>query len=362
MSDLDRLYFEFEERYRGSRDLIRARFETYRPLLSQLLDRGGPIIGLDAGCGRGEWLEFSREVGFDLRGIDLNRAMLDACVARGLPATHGDAVVHLESLAADSLGLVSAFHVVEHMKLHVMQAFLRAAFRALAPGGVLLIETPNPENVHVGTATFYLDPTHQRPLPPGLLRFIVESAGFDTPSVLRLNGLASGAEGSFTRLLRRPYESAPDYAVIACKRGDSAARDGVAAFAQERSQAVPVDMSETESLDARWTAIQTLAQGTSEQLTSFSSVLDLLARRTDTAGEASVTLKQRVDVLERSSRIIEAALIRVQQALAAEEAARREIEAVRREVEAERDAMAASRSWRVTAPLRALHRLLTRRP
>ena len=39
------------------------------------------------------------------------------------------------------------------------------------------METPNPENVIVGASTFYLDPGHVRPLPPGLLSFLLEARG-----------------------------------------------------------------------------------------------------------------------------------------------------------------------------------------
>jgi hypothetical protein len=48
----------------------------------------------------------------------------------------------------------------------------------LQPGGLLIMETPNPENLVVGANTFYLDPSHERPIPPPLLAFAAEHAGF----------------------------------------------------------------------------------------------------------------------------------------------------------------------------------------
>jgi O-antigen chain-terminating methyltransferase len=39
------------------------------------------------------------------------------------------------------------------------------------PGGLLILETPNPENLVVGACTFWYDPTHIRPLPPAMMRF-----------------------------------------------------------------------------------------------------------------------------------------------------------------------------------------------
>ncbi|MGZ6792124.1 MAG: hypothetical protein ACXVFV_04160, partial [Mycobacteriales bacterium] len=38
--------------------------------------------------------------------------------------------------------------------------------------------TPNPANLSVGACTFWLDPTHLRPLPHELLSFLVASRGF----------------------------------------------------------------------------------------------------------------------------------------------------------------------------------------
>ena len=44
-----------------------------------------------------------------------------------------------------------------------------AALVALQPGGLLIFETPNPTNVNVGASSFYLDPTHLKPLHPQFL-------------------------------------------------------------------------------------------------------------------------------------------------------------------------------------------------
>jgi hypothetical protein len=51
---------------------------------------------------------------------------------------------------------------------------------------LLLLETPNPDNVLVGSSSFYLDPTHRHPIPSPLLRLIVEFAKFDVIETLAL--------------------------------------------------------------------------------------------------------------------------------------------------------------------------------
>ena len=57
-------------------------------------------------------------------------------------------------------------------------ALLNEAHRVLEPGGLLILETPNCGNLLVASTNFHLDPTHRHPLPPLLLSFSLEQAGF----------------------------------------------------------------------------------------------------------------------------------------------------------------------------------------
>ncbi len=43
----------------------------------------------------------------------------------------------------------------------------------------MIFETPNPENLVVGSNYFYLDPTHRHPLPTELMEFLLKNRGFD---------------------------------------------------------------------------------------------------------------------------------------------------------------------------------------
>jgi hypothetical protein len=67
-----------------------------------------------------------------------------------------------------------------------LQDLVSESLRALVPGGLLILETPNPENLLVGASEFYLDPTHQRPLPSKLLAFLIEYTGSERVKILRL--------------------------------------------------------------------------------------------------------------------------------------------------------------------------------
>ncbi len=69
---------------------------------------------------------------------------------------------------------------------------MRLAYRALAPGGVLILETPNPLSLVVAARNFWLDPTHRRPVHPESLRLSFELAGFDPVEHRELSPFAPG--------------------------------------------------------------------------------------------------------------------------------------------------------------------------
>lgn len=215
-------YRAFEDRYRGSRAEIGARLAAYAPFLRPLAALAAPARALDLGCGRGEWLELLAEHGLAGHGVDLDAGMLEACRERGLDVELGDALACLRAQPAASLALVSAFHLVEHLPFELMQELIAEARRVLLPGGLLILETPNPENLTVGATSFYLDPTHQRPLPPALLDFAVGFAGFARRRVLRLQE-DPALHGDVPLGLLHVLEGvSPDYAVVAQQEAPAA--------------------------------------------------------------------------------------------------------------------------------------------
>ena len=177
----------FEETFRGPREEVRQRLAVYLPEVRDAFAASGRLGVVDVGCGRGEWLELMRTEGIAARGIDQNAFIVNQCRELGLDAQQGDAMKALTDQPARSLAAVTAFHLVEHLRLAEQLQLMVAAFGALAPAGLFILETPNPENLIVGAWTFYMDPTHQRPLPPTLLRFLLEAVGFEVIEVRRLH-------------------------------------------------------------------------------------------------------------------------------------------------------------------------------
>ena len=217
---LDALYVEFEARFRGSRELIKQRQHVHLPVITEAGagTRERPVI--DVGAGRGEWLELLREQGLVARGIDLNTAMVEACREHGLDCIFGDAVGELAKLASGSVGAVTGFHIIEHLPFRVMVALFDEALRVLAPGGVILFETPNPANLQVGSRWFYLDPTHNNPLPGEMVSMIAEARGFNRVRIQPLHPMTQTFDAIDKRLgeqLDALLHGPQDYALIAYK-------------------------------------------------------------------------------------------------------------------------------------------------
>jgi len=209
-------YRQFEDRFRGSRVDIKQRLSFYRPLLASLRTNVDQDTALDLGCGRGEWLEILAEIGFNAQGVDLDDGMLQACHGLGLSAKRADALETLKSHQDNSLALISALHVIEHIPFAQLLELVKEAHRALAPGGLLILETPNSENLY-NTTSFYLDPTHTKPIPRALLSFVVEFGGFKTHKVVGLNEDYAQHDNGSVSLTNVIFAASPDYAVIGIK-------------------------------------------------------------------------------------------------------------------------------------------------
>lgn len=214
-------YKAFEDRFRGTREDIKARLEFgYSDLLQIFGFDKGRKKAIDLGCGRGEWLEILQEIDFEPQGVDLDDGMLSQCYELGLPVKKADVVEFLKAQKSESFHLISGFHVAEHLPFQKLRELVKESLRVLVPGGILILETPNPENIVVAGNYFYLDPTHERPIPPGLLGFVVEYTGFKRNTIIRLQSkpeLSDKGDVTVSDLLEGV---SPDYAVVGQKAGE----------------------------------------------------------------------------------------------------------------------------------------------
>ncbi len=218
----ERIYESFEDRLRGSRDEIVKRLGVYRPIIEKLPPEIKARKAVDLGCGRGEWLEIMKEMGLDACGVDINAGIVGHNLKRGLNVVEMDLLDYLRQQSDGSLGVVTAFHVVEHLPLELRLQLIKEAARVLAPNGIVVFETPNPENLIVGSCDFYLDPTHQSPIVPLQMMTLMQTLGFPEVKILRLNKhpspppLDEGAS-KFLRTVHSLLFGALDFAVIGHK-------------------------------------------------------------------------------------------------------------------------------------------------
>lgn len=213
----DSFYRAFEEKFRGSQTEIRRRLEVYEEFIELIKTQISDERALDLGCGRGEWLDLLRDWNVQAFGVDLDSQMLAAARERSLDVQLKDAVEALKEARDNSISIVSAFHLAEHLPFSTLRILVSEAHRVLMPGGLLILETPNPENLKVGSHTFYLDPTHRNPLPPSLTQFLVEYSGFSRNTIIRLQQPSASPDSTSVCIEDIIFGTSPDYAVIAQK-------------------------------------------------------------------------------------------------------------------------------------------------
>ena len=217
---LDAFYASFDEQFRGSRDEIKQRLKVYLPIIEKQGIGSDAMPILDVGCGRGEWLELLKGEHLSASGVDSNRVLAEQCRAQGLEVVEEDLLSYLRGLPDASMGAVTGFHIIEHLPLETLIEFLNESVRILKSGGAVIFETPNPQNVLVGSCNFYFDPTHRNPVPSQVLSFLLESRGFVGVEILKLNPSDDTPVADDSELARRfnQYFYGPmDYAAIGRK-------------------------------------------------------------------------------------------------------------------------------------------------
>ena len=188
-SNFEGIEAALSEHLRGNPDALKTDLDFYLSLLNASRVSGEV---LDLGCGRGVWLEHLKKAGLQGKGVEANGQLVEAGRQRGLEIIHGDVIEHLRGLPEASLQAVTGFHLLEHFEFQDLLQLLVEIHRVLRPGGVVVVETPNPKNLVVGACNFYADPTHRQPLFPETLQFLLDSVGFAQTRITYLHP----AEGS----------------------------------------------------------------------------------------------------------------------------------------------------------------------
>lgn len=167
-------YLGFEDVFRGPEQLVRERLRIYLPLLE------GHVPIVELGAGRGEFLELLRAADLNATAVEINDEAVEHCRAKGLlNVARSDANAYLESLSEGTLGAIFSAQFAEHLSFTDLLRCLTLSRSRLASGGLFIAETVNPNSIEAAK-TFFVDPSHVKPLFPEVFAFLCRSVGFSS--------------------------------------------------------------------------------------------------------------------------------------------------------------------------------------
>jgi len=179
--ETDFSYQALGEKVSGAPEIVR---NLYTPFADGFIGSGDV---LDIGCGRGVFLKLLWERGVTARGVDMDSDMVAICRRAGLDAVQGDALSYLQGLPERSLGGIFCAHLIEHLPKSQLVRFTELAHSRLRSEAKAIFITPNGAGLTIYHATFYKDLTHQQPLHPEAVRFLLEASGFHGVTISTLS-------------------------------------------------------------------------------------------------------------------------------------------------------------------------------
>jgi SAM-dependent methyltransferase len=139
---------------------------------------------VDLGCGRGEFLELLKDAGITAYGVDSDEEACAAALRKGLKVFDEDVFEHLAELPERSLGGVFSARLIEFLPPNQLAKLVELCSSRIKPGGVLVLETTNPDSKHGYGRVTNLDRTHLRMISPELMVSILQSNSFGEVKVL----------------------------------------------------------------------------------------------------------------------------------------------------------------------------------
>ena len=135
---------------------------------------------LDIGIGRGEMLSCMKKWGYtNYMGIDISPSTVTFCSSLGLNCLLVEDTVQWLSDKESVYDAITLLDVLEHIKKKDTIPFLRGLYKALTPGGKIIIQVPNMQAPDAQLHR-YNDFTHEVGFIENSLRQVMISAGIDS--------------------------------------------------------------------------------------------------------------------------------------------------------------------------------------
>jgi SAM-dependent methyltransferase len=138
---------------------------------------------LDLACGDGDFVQMLAEQGTSAVGVDFDPKACQVVRARGLDVICQDVFDYLEQAEPESVDGIFSAHLVEHLAYHQVLRMLELSLRALKPGGIILLVTPNVRSTYTHLESYYKHFGHISYYHPELLCFFLDYVGFTDPQM-----------------------------------------------------------------------------------------------------------------------------------------------------------------------------------
>ena len=140
-------------------------------------DLTAPI--LDFGCGAGQCLNWLLKRGYqNVLGVDIGAEAVDYCRGKGFPVQKITDTLNWLKKIEGKYQVVIANDVIEHISKPDIIPTMSALYKALKPGGIMIIKTNNVSAI-TGARMRYWDHTHSTSFTEFSLKQVLHYAGVD---------------------------------------------------------------------------------------------------------------------------------------------------------------------------------------
>jgi SAM-dependent methyltransferase len=149
---------------------------------------------LELGCGPGFFLNYLKRTGYtSFAGLDVSTEQIRLAQQHGLPAEEGDVLEHLKSLS-EEIDVIVAIDFIEHFTRDELMLLFKSVHKALRPGGLLIVQTPNGAGWMPGRH-IWGDITHMTVFTPKSLKQLLSLHGFRNPHFAETGPAPHGIAG-----------------------------------------------------------------------------------------------------------------------------------------------------------------------